>query len=244
MDECFMATKSQLKITPRYTGDRGTTHLPWLHSRHTFSFGNYLDPDHVGFRSLRVINEDRLAPGKGVPEQNHYFMEILLVVTSGILKYEDNLGRDEQLDAGDLQLVSTGRGVSHRESNPSEDSPTHYLEIWIQSDDSVGEPRSVEIELEAHRVTNGLALLASAEGQSRSALIRQDAEVFFGDLSEGNTFEVPYAEAYPYAWIQVLSGEVEIEDTTLADGDGASIEASEFPITATENAEFLLIRLP
>ena len=171
-------------------------------------------------------------------------MEILLVVTSGTLKYEDNLGMDEQLDAGDLQLVSTGRGVSHRESNPSEDSPTHYLEIWIQSNDTGVEPRSVEIELETHRVTDGLALLASAAEQSGSALIRQDAEVLFGDLSEGNTLEVPHAEDYPYAWIQVLSGEVAIEDTKLADGDGGSIEASGFPITATENAEFLLIRLP
>ncbi|MEM9015427.1 MAG: pirin family protein, partial [Verrucomicrobiota bacterium] len=171
-----MQTKRALKITPRYTGDRGTTRLPWLHSRHTFSFGNYLDPDHIGFRSLRVINEDCLAPGRSIPEQNHYFMEILLVVTAGTLKYEDDQGREEQLGAGDLQLVSSGRGISHRESNPSEDSPTHYLQVWIQSDGSGSDPCSVEIELEDHRVTDGLALLASSIKRSDSAVIRQDAE--------------------------------------------------------------------
>lgn len=238
-----MQTKLGLQITPRYSSDRGTTRLPWLQSRHTFSFGDYLDPDHIGFRSLRVINEDCLLPGKRSPEQNNHLMEILLVVTSGALQYDDNRGQEKQLDAGHLHLVSTGRGIAHRESNPSKETPAHYLEIWIQSDDSASDPRTVEIELETHRIADGLALLASPQEQANCAQIRQDAEVFFGDLSEKTTIAVPPVEAYPYAWIQILNGAVEIEGLSLNSGDGAAIEAPEFAINASKNSEFLLIRL-
>lgn len=239
-----MQTKPFLKINPRYAGDRGRTRLPSLLSHHTFSFGNYLDPEHVGYRSLRVINEDRLAPGKSSSEQCNHSMEILSMVMSGTLRHEDGHGYDGQLEAGDFQLMSTGRGISHRESNPSRGITAHYLQIWIQPNESGGDPRYVEFDIETRRVKDGIALLASPDGQFNSALIRQDAEVFFGELSAGTEIEIPLAHLYPYSWIQMLSGEVEIAATRLGAGDGAAIEASNFSVKAIDAAEFLLIRLP
>lgn len=239
-----MQSKRDLKITPRYASDRGTTILPGLQSRHSFSFGEYLEPEHVGYRSLRVINEHHLAPDQTTSEIRHHSMEILSLVLSGTLGHRDSRGTRGQLDAGDFQLMSTGRGIYHQESNPSRETTAHYLQLWIQPDEGGGDPRYVEFDIGTRRIKNSLALLASADGQFNSALIRQNAKVLFGDLGEGATIEVPDSSTYPYSWIQILSGEVALADTHLAAGDGAAIESSEFPVRGIADAEFILIRLP
>jgi len=238
-----MKTLPKLTIIKRASQDRGKTNISWLESQHSFSFGNYVDPEHVGFRSLRVINEDKVVPGRGFGEHPHRSMEILSYVVEGELEHKDSLGNGRVIKAGEFQYMSAGSGVLHSEFNPQADKPSHFLQIWIQPRSQGGEPRYQDFDTAERRVKNGLFLLASPDGASGSAEIRQDAQVHFGDLATGATLEVPENKSYPFAWVQVIKGSVRIEDTDLAAGDGAAIEGSQFAIEGTEDAEFILFRL-
>lgn len=202
-----------------------------------------MDPNYIGFRNLRVINEDKVAPGKGFGEHPHQSMEILSYVVEGELAHKDSMGNGRVIKAGEFQYMSAGSGVSHSEFNPQPNKPTHFLQIWIQPKDSGGEPRYQDFNTAEKRVKNGLFLLASPDGASGSAEIRQNVQVYFGDIAAQATIEIPSDENYPFAWVQVIKGKIKIEATDLSTGDGAAIEGDHFIINGLENAEFLLFRL-
>lgn len=231
------------KITKRASGERGETNIGWLNSRHSFSFGEYMDPAYVGFRNLRVINEDKIAAGKGFGRHPHRLMEIFSYVIEGELKHEDSMGNGRVIKAGEFQYMSAGTGLSHSEFNPQPDKPTHFLQVWIQPNDGGGEPLYQDFDTTEKRVKNGLSLLASPDGEDGSAKIRQTAQIYFGNLEPSATIDVTVDETYPYAWIQMIKGEVIVGSVDLSAGDGAAIEGGAFKIEGTGNAEFLLFRL-
>lgn len=244
-----MKTTQEIQISKRPSSERGRTRIGWLDSRHSFSFGEYIDEKHAGFRSLRVINEDIVAPGKGFGTHPHRSMEILSYVIDGELEHKDSLGNGRIIKAGEFQYMSAGSGVLHSESNPLKDKPAHFLQIWIQPNESGGEPRYRDFDTTQKRVKNGLFLLASADGESGSAEIRQDAQIQFGDVAEGASIPVSADTKYPYSWLQVVKGSVAIdgadgaEGTDLEAGDGAAITGYAFNIHGTTDAEFILFHL-
>jgi redox-sensitive bicupin YhaK (pirin superfamily) len=232
-----------ISISKRPSEDRGETNIGWLESKHSFSFGGYMDPNYIGFRNLRVINEDKVAPGKGFGEHPHQSMEILSYVVEGELAHKDSMGNGRVIKAGEFQYMSAGSGVSHSEFNPQPNKQTHFLQIWIQPADSGGEPRYQDFNTTEKRVKNGLFLLASPDGASGSAEIRQNVQVYFGDIAAQATIEVSSDSNYPFAWVQVIKGGIRIEATDLSAGDGAAIEGDNFMIKGVESSEFLLFRL-
>lgn len=238
-----MTTTPNLHIQKRPSAQRGVTNLGWLNSRHSFSFGDYIDESFVGFRSLRVINEDFVAPGKGFGTHPHRSMEILSYVVDGELQHKDSLGNGRTIRTGEFQYMSAGSGVLHSEFNPQADKPVHFLQIWIQPRTQGGAPRYRDFNTQEKRVKNGLFLLASPDGEADSAEIRQDAQILFGDLSAGASLAVSEDKKYPYSWVQIIKGTVEIGGITLEAGDGAAIQEPAFSIQGNSEAEFLLFRL-
>ncbi len=236
-----MTTKAT--ITKRAAGDRGPTDLGWLQSRHTFSFGEYYDPDHMGYRSLRVINDDQVAPGMGFSTHPHSSMEIFSYVIEGELAHKDSMGNGSTIKPGQLQYMSAGSGVQHSEFNPSKENPVHFLQIWIQPKEKGGEPRYQEADPGANRQPDSLQLLASPDGADGSIAMRQDAELYFGNLASGKEISIAENSAYPYGWLHVISGEVTLAEQSFGPGDAASIEGMLPTIKATHGAEFLLFRL-
>ncbi|NRA27482.1 MAG: pirin family protein [Opitutales bacterium] len=202
-----------------------------------------MDPDYVGFRSLRVINQDIVAPGKGFDTHQHRSMEIFSYVIDGQLENKDSLGNGRIIKTGEFQYMSAGDGVFHSEFNPQEAQPSHFLQIWIQPREQGGEPRYRDFDIAEKRVENGLSLLASPDGRDNSAEIRQDAEIYFGAVQIGHRINIPESSAYQFAWVQVISGTIEIAHHSFSAGDGAEIEGNTFEIKAQDDAEFILFRL-
>ncbi len=232
-----------INIEKRASQERGETNIGWLSSKHSFSFGGYMDPMYVGFRNLKVINEDKVAPGKGFGNHPHRSMEIFSYVVEGELAHKDSLGNGRVIKAGEFQYMSAGSGVSHSEFNPQADKPTHFIQVWIQPSEQGGDPRYQDFDTSAKRVKNSLFLMASPDGREDSAAIRQNAQIYFGDLESGAAIDLPIDDNYPYAWIQMIKGEISIEDVNFEAGDGAAIEGNAFTINGTKDAEFLLFRL-
>src|SRR4051794_16461236 len=171
-------TTNETRIVKRPANARGQTELGWLHSRHTFSFGNYFDPDHMGFRSLRVINDDVVEPGQGFGEHSHRDAEIFSYVMDGELEHKDSMGNGRIIKAGDLQYMSAGRGVVHSEFNPSPDRAAHFLQVWLKPRMGGGEPRYAEKALGGSAKTNALTLVLSGEARDGVTEIRADADVY------------------------------------------------------------------
>jgi redox-sensitive bicupin YhaK (pirin superfamily) len=234
---------SELRVRKRPAGDRGRTELGWLHSRHTFSFGAYRDPDHVGYRALRVINDDVVEPGGGFGEHPHRNMEILSYVVSGALEHKDSLGNGRVIRAGELQYMSAGSGVRHSEYNPSATEPVHFLQIWIEPARAGGEPRYADRDTNALKRENALALFASPDGRDGSVAILQDAEVYLAHGRAGRTIAVPGDAAHSHGWIHVIAGRIAAGDESFGDGDGGAVEGPAFDVRCDEDAEFLLFRL-
>jgi redox-sensitive bicupin YhaK (pirin superfamily) len=209
-------------ITIRRSADRGKFQNGWLESRHTFSFNRYYDPAHMGFRSLRVINDDRVRPGAGFGRHPHQDMEILSWVLSGELAHEDSTGAKAVLKAGQVQRMSAGTGVVHSEFNNSKEEPVHFLQIWIEPDKMGIEPRFDDLAIALEEVQGRLRLVASPDGRGGSSLIQQDALVYITALGDGEAVEVPLA-AGRHAWVQVATGRVALNGETLEAGDGAAI---------------------
>lgn len=210
-------------ITVRKSEHRGHLDHGWLDARHSFSFGRYVDREHMGFRSLRVINEDVIAPGAGFGEHPHNDMEIITYPLSGAIRHTDSLGHAEDITPGIIQRMTAGRGIRHSESNPSPTDPTHMLQIWI-------EPRAVGLEpshesraFDIRADTGRLHLLASPDGVDGSMIIQQDARLYAGVLKAGGSVEVQLAPGRG-AWVQVASGSITVNGIGLAGGDGAAIE--------------------
>ncbi len=234
---------TQTRWTLRKADDRGRADLGWLDSRHTFSFADYYDPAQMGFRSLRVINEDRVAPGMGFGAHPHRDMEIFSYVLSGALKHGDNIGNSRELTPGQLQLMSAGRGVTHSEFNGSRSEPVHFLQIWIQPRERGLDPSYTEWHPKPEHEAASKVLVISPDGRDGSALIRQDADVYRLRLQPGESVPHELREGRGL-WIQIASGALESDDTQLQSGDGASAEIPGlYTFTASEPTEALLFDL-
>lgn len=236
-------SKEVTNWTKRSAEERGHADHGWLDARHTFSFANYYDPAHMGFRSLRVINEDRIAPGKGFATHPHSDMEIFSYVLSGRLRHKDNMGNGRELQPGQIQLMSAGRGVTHSEFNPSHTESLHILQIWIQPQERGLEPSYTEWHPQPEHAEAPKVLLISPDGRDNSATIRQDAYVYRLQLKAGQSVSHTQQQGRG-AWVQVVQGELQADGLPLQAGDGASTEtAGTFTFTATTPAEALLFDL-
>jgi quercetin 2,3-dioxygenase len=230
-------------ITLRKSEDRGHFDLGWLDTYHTFSFDQYFDPAHMHFRSLRVINEDRVKPAKGFPTHSHKDMEIVTYILSGALEHRDSMGNGSVIRPGDVQRMSAGTGVSHSEFNPSEAEPVHLLQIWIMPQRRGQQPGYEEKHFEEEERHNRLRLIADPEGRDGSVTIHQDTQLFAATLDPTTTVSHQLA-AERFAWLQVARGTIRLNETELKQGDGAAIrDERELTIMAHDQAEFLLFDL-
>ena len=230
-------------IAIRKSAERGHFDHGWLDTFHTFSFGDYYDPGHSGFRSLRVMNEDRVAPGMGFPMHGHRDMEIVTYVLSGALQHEDSLGHGEVLRPGELQHMTAGSGIRHSEYNPSTTEPVHLYQIWLLPRMQGLSPRYEQKAFDAAGRANQWQLVASSGGDGGSLAIEQDARIFLAtlDLDHKLTHELA---PHRHAWLQVLRGSVELDGTILTAGDGAAIsEQRRFEVSALQPAELMLFDL-
>ncbi len=226
-------------ITIRQSADRGRASRGWLDSHHTFSFADYHDPAHMGFGSLRVINEDRVAPGAGFPRHAHRDMEILSYVLEGTLEHKDSLGTGSVIRPGDVQRMSAGTGIEHSEFNSSKDEPVHFLQIWILPE-RTGLAPGYEQKTFALDGTIGLVLVASGSGRNGALTLHQDVDVYAGRLAEGETV-THGLHPRRLGWVQVAFGTLTLNGLTLSAGDGAAVEGeTELVLRAGANAEVLL----
>jgi redox-sensitive bicupin YhaK (pirin superfamily) len=209
-------------ITVRRAADRGHFDHGWLDTRHTFSFAGYHDPAQMGFRALRVVNEDRVAPGEGFGRHGHRDMEILSWVLEGVLAHEDSTGGGGQLRPGEIQRMSAGTGVMHSEFNGSKEAPVHFLQIWLLPDRAGHRPSYEQKAVPAAERTGALRLVASPDGAEGSTTLHQDARVYATLLERGARVSHPLAPGR-HAWVQVARGEVEVNGVPLSAGDGAAL---------------------
>jgi quercetin 2,3-dioxygenase len=230
-------------ITIRKAQERGHFDLGWLNTYHTFSFDRYYDPNHMGFRSLRVINEDIVQPGQGFPTHGHRDMEIVTYVLEGALEHRDSMGNGSIIRPGDAQRMSAGTGVRHSEANPSGDEPVHLLQIWILPNEKNLPPEYEEKQFSSEEKGNRLRLIVSPDGEDGSVRIHQDARIYASLLDKGKEV-VHNMDDGRSAWLQLAAGSVLLNDTPLRQGDGAAIsQESNLHITAEEAAEVLLFDL-
>ena len=209
-------------ITLRQAGSRGHFDHGWLDTRHTFSFAGYHDPAHMGFRGLRVINEDRVRPGEGFGTHGHRDMEILSWVLEGALAHEDSTGGSGVLRPGEVQRMSAGTGVTHSEFNGSSQEPVHFLQIWIVPDRPGHRPSYEQRAVPETERRGRLRLIASPDGAEGSTTIHRDARVYAALLAAGEKAERALATGR-HAWVQVARGEIEVNGQVLSAGDGAAI---------------------
>jgi redox-sensitive bicupin YhaK (pirin superfamily) len=230
-------------ITVRRAGERGGGNHGWLNTRHTFSFSDYYDPRHMGFRNLRVINEDRVAPGQGFGTHGHSDMEILSYVVSGGLEHRDSIGNGEVIHPHEWQRMSAGTGVRHSEANASKTEPVHFYQIWIMPEAEGIKPGYEQKIFAPAEKTGKLTLVASREGNDGSLTIHQDVKVYNSLLNAGD--EVSHQLGGDrHAWVQVVRGEVAVNGTPLQAGDGAAIsDELSLNLKASEEAEIILFDL-
>lgn len=211
-----------MPVTLRPSEERGRTRIGWLDARHSFSFGDYRDPAHMGYRGLRVINEDRVAPGGGFEPHPHRDMEIVTYLLEGGLRHEDSGGNVGVLHPGDAQAMSAGSGVIHSERNASTTEPVHLLQIWIRPAERGVEPRYADLPA-PETPGDGLRLLATGHGEAGALPIGTDARIFEVRLASGATMDRAI-EAGRGAWVQVAAGEIDVNGQTLRAGDGAAVD--------------------
>jgi quercetin 2,3-dioxygenase len=230
-------------ITLRKASDRLHTRIGWLDSWHTFSFGEHYDPEHMGFRALRVINDDTVSPGRGFGAHSHRDMEILSYVLSGGLAHQDSTGGGGVIRPGDVQRMSAGAGVVHSEANASDREPVHFLQIWIVPGQQGLPPGYEQKAFPAEDRSGRLRLLASSDGREGSVTIHQDAALYGTLLGKGE--QVSYEpRASRHLWVQVARGAVDLNGQPLSAGDGAAITDERLlTLRAVEPAEVLLFDL-
>lgn len=230
-------------LTLRQANDRGHADHGWLDTFHTFSFADYHDPAQMGFRSLRVINEDRVAPGMGFGMHGHRDMEIVTYVLEGALEHKDSMGNGEVLRPGELQRMSAGSGVRHSEFNPSPSEPVHLYQIWLLPKASGITPSYEQKAFTANEKQGKLRLVASPDGAEGSLTIYQDAKIFLSTLDTGDSVrhELPGGR---HAWLQVLRGKVAVNGMSLATSDGLAISKERaVEIVGEQPAEVMLFDL-
>ena len=227
-------------ITIRKAADRGHTNIDWLDSHHSFSFGDYYDPRNMGFGPLRVINDDRVAPGGGFGAHPHRDMEIISYIVSGALEHKDSLGTGSVIRPGDVQRMTAGSGIRHSEFNPSRTEPVHFLQIWIQPDQKNLTPSYEQITLADSAKRGVLRLIASQAGRNESVTIHQNADVYASLLSPGQEVKHFIASGRG-AWLQIIRGAASVNGNPVQTGDGAALEQEQqIDIRATEETELLL----
>ena len=230
-------------IRIRKAEDRGRFDLGWLQTSHTFSFGEYYDPQHNGFRSLRVMNEDVVQPGQGFGMHPHRDMEIVTIVLSGGLEHRDSLGHGEVLRPGELQRMSAGTGIRHSEFNPSETESVHLYQIWLHPSQKGLPPSYEQRAIDPAQRAGRWQLVASHDGRDGALKINQAAELWMAQLNAGTALTRDLAVDRG-AWVQVLSGEVELNGQRMTAGDGAAIESEPLlSFHASHTAELLLFDL-
>ncbi|HXS69537.1 MAG TPA: pirin family protein [Candidatus Polarisedimenticolia bacterium] len=227
--------------TIRKANERGHANHGWLDSYHTFSFANYYDPEWMGYRSLRVINDDLVMPGEGFGTHPHRDMEIITYVLSGQLEHKDSMGNGRIIKPGELQYMAAGTGVQHSEFNPSNEEAVHFLQIWIQPDRKGTKPNYAEKSLKEVR-EGALKLVTSKTGRDGSIAINQDADLYLGKLGEGNRVTHTLAPGR-HAWVHVAEGEVSLDGKKLSGGDAAAIEEGTVELSATKPSQVLLFDL-
>jgi redox-sensitive bicupin YhaK (pirin superfamily) len=231
-------------IKIRKSAERGHVNHGWLDTHFTFSFADYFDPQHVQFRTLRVLNDDRVAPGAGFPEHPHRDMEIVTYVLSGGLEHRDSMGNGSVIRPGDVQYMSAGSGVTHSEFNPSKTEPLHLLQIWMFPQTKGLKPVYDQKTFAEAEKRGKLRLVASPDGREGSVKLRQDNELYATLLGTGET--VKHAlKAERHAYVQVAKGSVTLNGKAMEEGDGAAISAEKtVELTGVEHAEVLLFDLP
>jgi len=231
-------------ITVRPAGARGATRTSWLESRHSFSFGDFHDPAQMGFGPLRVINDDVVQGGAGFAPHSHANMEILSFVVAGALAHRDSVGSGATLNTGDVQWMSAGHGIRHSEFNASADAPVRFVQVWIQPDVLNAPPAYADRSFPPALRTGRWCLVAAPTGKDGALPIRQDVRVFAADAAPGTSIDYELA-AGRRAWLQVVDGELELNDVTLVAGDGAAVsEETRLRVRATRDASALLFDLP
>lgn len=228
----------------RRANQRGYADHGWLRSFHTFSFADYYDPAHMGFRALRVINEDRVQPGMGFGAHSHRDMEIISYVLEGALAHKDSLGNGSVIRPGDVQRMSAGTGVTHSEFNHSNDELVHFLQIWILPERAGARPSYAEKRFDEAEKRGRLKLIGSRDGRDGSVVIHQDVALYASVLDEGEQVEHELAKGRG-AWLQVTRGAVQVNGEELRAGDGAAVkDEPTLTIRGVEPAELLLFDLP
>jgi redox-sensitive bicupin YhaK (pirin superfamily) len=229
-------------IRIRRAKERGHANHGWLDSYHTFSFANYHDPQHMGYRSLRVINEDRVEGGQGFGTHPHQDFEIISYVVSGALEHQDSMGHKAVMKAGDVQHISAGTGIEHSEYNHSSTEPVHFLQIWLLPSRK-GFPPDYAQESFSDSPPSGLTLACSGDGRAGSIKFNQDADVFVGRLEPREKVSHPLGEQR-HAWIQLIEGDLDANGKQFSPGDGASLDdEKEIRLASTKGAHFLLFDL-
>lgn len=224
--------------------DRGQADYGWLKTSHTFSFGSYQDPQRMGFRALRVMNEDFVAPDDGFGTHPHHDMEIVTYVLEGELEHKDSMGNGEVLRPGEFQRITAGSGITHSEFNPSKTELVHLYQIWLRPEEKDLEPSYEQKRFDAKGKLNQWQLVASPDAAEGSLKIHQDVRIYLSKLESGQEVQHPLLSTR-HAWLQVLRGEVLINGESLNTSDGAAVsEESQLKIEATSDAEVMLFDLP
>ena len=230
-------------IVPRPAAERGHFDHGWLDTRHTFSFAGYHDPAHMGFRSLRVINEDRVAPGKGFGAHSHRDMEIITYVLEGALAHADSTGTRSTIVPGEVQRMSAGTGITHSEFNARPDEPVHFLQIWLLPERSGLAPGYEQKAIPSLNERGVLRLVASRDGRDGTVTIHQDVDLYASRLAPGERVKHAVADGR-HAWLQMVRGRVDLNGTALAAGDGAAVSGEgALEMVALEPSHFLLFDL-
>ncbi|MGY8644288.1 MAG: pirin family protein [Verrucomicrobiales bacterium] len=237
---------SEISIIKRPSEARGHTSFDWLESKHSFSFGDFYDPEYIGFSALRIMNEDTISAGSGFGMHPHHSMEIFSYVISGTLQHEDSLGNRRKVNEGEFQYMSAASGVMHSEVNASKSEPVHFLQFWIEPDQPGGTPIYAEMDPRQRHSEDGLTLLASNNGRDDSLMVRQDVTIWLGELDANQTCVVKPELGGRNFWIQVIDGDLELGSNQefLLSGDGAAVSSeSGFSVAAKEKSKFIAIEL-
>ncbi|MBA4016859.1 MAG: quercetin 2,3-dioxygenase [Pirellula sp.] len=230
-------------FTIRKSAERGHADHGWLDTYHTFSFSTYQDREHIRFRALRVMNEDRVAPGQGFGTHPHEDMEIVTYVLSGALEHQDSMGNGEVLRPGEFQRMTAGTGITHSEFNPSKDEPVHLYQIWLYPERKGLTPSYEQKNFPTEGRSNRWQLVASRDAAEGSLLIHQDARIFLANLSAGQELEYKLLPVR-HAWLQVLRGSLTVNGHQVAAGDGVAVsEETSLKLRSESGAEVMLFDL-
>jgi redox-sensitive bicupin YhaK (pirin superfamily) len=230
-------------ITLRPSSERGHTQIGWLDSYHTFSFGGYQDPAHMGYGPLRVINDDRVEPAQGFGTHGHRDMEIITVVLEGALEHKDSLGTGSVIFPGDVQKMSAGKGILHSEYNASHRDPVHFLQVWIIPDTNGVHPEYQQKHFDVAERTNRLRLVASRDGREGSITLLRDADMYVSTLTECARLEVPLRTERKY-WLHTASGTLHANGQAMQEGDGLAIEGeTALTLSSDSGAQIVLFDL-